>query len=788
MPQIGSIARNVQNNFIAGLKTEYTALNFPENAATDCSNIDFSLIGDITRRGGIDYEANGIVNNTFVTTNVAINTYKWNNVGGDGLTQIVVTQTGGTLNFFLSSNATTSNPLSTTKISSSVLLSTFTATGGSLDVTKECQFADGNGYLFVFHPNCDPFYCTFNSVTNTVTATLITINIRDFVGVNDGLSLTTRPLTLSSEHAYNLVNQGWGTSWTAISTTAEQLTTGSHTFTIDSSTLPVVIGSIVTATGLGSSTPVSLTGSVTSYAGTSLTINVTTVVQGNLSSWSNWAIAPQAQINSWNVLQKNYPSNADVWWLFKDSSGNFNPTNNVLSNTSVGISQASQGSIILSAFRQDRSAISGITGLTAISTVVRPRTGTWFQGRIWYAGVDASTPATGDAAYTTWTENIYFSQVITNAKEFGNCHQANDPTSESFFDLLPSDGGVIVIQGSGSIYKLFPVQNGLLVFAANGIWFITGSQGIGFAANDYTITKISGIQSISGTSFVNVLGWPYFWNSEGIYTVEPSQQGGGLQVMNMTVGNILSFYNDIPDKSKQYARGDYNSIDYQLQWCYRSTPEAGISNRYHFDSLLVHNTVEIRKDIGKAFYPYAIETGNYPTLNGVLFVQNPQGGITSPEPIFKYLVSSTQGLTFAEENNFSTYTDWKTFDGVGVDATAYVITGYNLKPQHHPYYGYFSQAIVQHSPSYIYVFVCNSADNAFLFSSIWDWAISGDSGKFSSEQLVTNSLTSTKFSSLARRLRVRGRGFSLQFKFQSVAGKPMDIVGWSVYETLMGSP
>ena len=147
----------------------------------------------------------------------------------------------------------------------------------------------------------------------------------------------------------------------------------------------------------------------------------------------------------------------------------------------------------------NRSGVSGIAGLTSIVTTIRPRTGTWFQGRVFYAGVDASQQATGDAQYYTWTENIYFSQIITpgDNTEFGYCYEINDPTSETLFDLLPSDGGVINIQGSGSIYKLFPVVNGLLVFAANGIWFITGSQGIGFTATVYTVTKLSGVQSIS---------------------------------------------------------------------------------------------------------------------------------------------------------------------------------------------------------------------------------------------------------------------------------------------------
>jgi len=101
------------------------------------------------------------------------------------------------------------------------------------------------------------------------------------------------------------------------------------------------------------------------------------------------------------------------------------------------------------------------------------------------------------------------------------------------------------------------IANGLLVFAANRC--IASSlvvQGIGFTANDYTINTISNIQSISGTSFVNVMGLPYFWNEEGIYKVVPGKSGA-LEVDPITVGTILTFYNNIPKNSKRYVRGAY---------------------------------------------------------------------------------------------------------------------------------------------------------------------------------------------------------------------------------------
>src|SRR6267154_156931 len=96
---------SVENNFTKGLITESTGMNFPENAATDTDNCTYTLIGDVTRRLGIDHEVNRVLN-SISRTSKAINTYKWNNVGGDGLTQLVVEQVGSTLYFYKSSAAT----------------------------------------------------------------------------------------------------------------------------------------------------------------------------------------------------------------------------------------------------------------------------------------------------------------------------------------------------------------------------------------------------------------------------------------------------------------------------------------------------------------------------------------------------------------------------------------------------------------------------------------------------------------------------------------------------------
>src|SRR5258708_9807428 len=155
MPQ--QVLNSVENNFTKGLITEFTGLNFPENAATDSDNTEYTIIGDVVRREGIDVEING-TSNSVLRTGSAISSYKWNNVSGDGVTQIVVEQIGATLYFYRSSSATPAAPLSTTLLSSTIYIPSFIAAGGSFNITQECQFAYGNVYLFVFHPIFDPFF------------------------------------------------------------------------------------------------------------------------------------------------------------------------------------------------------------------------------------------------------------------------------------------------------------------------------------------------------------------------------------------------------------------------------------------------------------------------------------------------------------------------------------------------------------------------------------------------------------------------------------------------------
>lgn len=789
MPLIPSAS--IENNFIGGLKTEFTGLNFPENSSTDCDNVVFEVTGDVNRRWGFDYEDNY----TFQTvdrTGKAMSSYVWSNVAGNGSTKFLVKQIGSTLYFYDISKVTTSNSLSSQILVDTVDIAQFIVADSDKDPKDtECEYADGNGYLFVYHPYCDTFYCLYDTTELSINFNPINIQTRDFKGVSEGgVQVSLRPPTLTDFHKYNLINQGWtaGGAWTSSSTVSSPTfsyinpTSGVYVFTVTSG-MTVTIGQTVTVyrhfgTQLGGDAWYDLTeqcgtGVVSAYSGTSMTINISGVYgmpAGYRNYYfKNWVITPTSTgyIDKWFTDIGAYPSNSDVWWRYKNSSDVFDPSG-MIAKTTANAGAAPKGKNILYEFNQRRSSLTGIPNIVDVTTIRRPRVGTWFAGRVWYSGVDDfysyTAPSSSTSSSYDWSENIYFSKIVESTDDFGLCYQTNDPTSDTLFNELPDDGGVISIPGCGKIYKLFPIQNGMLVFCQNGIWFITGSQGIGFTANDYTITNISAVQSINSSSFVNVQGIPFFWNEDGIYTVTPAQQGLGLSVESITVSTIRSFYSDIPRISKQYVRGAYDPINYVLTFIYKSEVETDITSRYEFDRCLNFNTHL------KCFYPYTLE-GDV-KINGINYFNYPSS-TTAPEPKFKYMCSipysGSYRNTFAEEKD-EDYVDFESA-GEGTNYVSYFVTGYKLR----------GQAQRQWQAGYVIVYSRNEEDTAYKIQAIFDYANDPNSGRFSSNQLITNSRPN--YGMVIRRHKLRGHGYAGQIKITSVDGEPFDIMGWSIYET-----
>lgn len=769
MPQQPSAS--VENNFIRGHITEATGLNFPENAAQEIWNCEIDNIARVTRRKGIDLEDQYDVL-TVSRAGKAIVGFLWENVSGDGNTTLYVLQIGPTLYFYDVSSVTS---LSLQKLTTTVALGPYKPSGAADPDSRECQFAIGPGHLFVTHPTVEPLYLSYDSSTQTVTATAITVKIRDFEGLEDSLDTDERPSSLSTAHSYNLRNQGW--------TDRELNVFNTATFT---------------QAGTTSSGNTAVTGSVTDKIAVGMSVSGTGIPGGAtvaaIVSPTAWTLSANASASGANDHAFGfvgvYPSNADVTWLFKNSTNVFDPANTA-HGVYTGNTPAPKGKFILDAFDQDRDAASGLSGITDVTTTNRPTTVAFFQGRVFYSGVEASG----------FENQIYFTQVVEDEKQYGLCYQKNDPSSEEIFDLGPADGGIIKVLGCGTIFKLMAIQGGLLIFTSTGIRQITGSDATGFSATDYTVAIFSEVETQSATSFVNLFGYPVWWNSEGIYTIKPNESRSGLIIESLTEKTIKQFYQAIPPISKKHAKGAFDLVSKTLVWIYSSEAQQELEDRYNFDRALIFNL-----NTG-AFFHWSFDTSNVmineitllDTIGGTLTLDQVvnsggdhvidasannvivYGSIISEAvlPEFKFVVSMVNGanhdFTFADEDDTS-YRDWVSFDDVGVDFESYLITGFRIKGQ--------AQLLWQNN--YLYLFSQNSEATQYKFQARWDYATSGDTGDWTSTQTLSHTGLGRSYD--RKRIRVRGQGEVLQFKLSSVSGQPFALIGWSAAELVNAIP
>lgn len=497
-----------------------------------------------------------------------------------------------------------------------------------------------------------------------------------------------------------------------------------------------------------------------------------------------------ANLTAWDTAQTTMPSNADVPWYFKDANDAFSFADSVINNITVGNTPAAKGKFILNVYDQDRTTVSGVSGATGFSTgFQRCATCCFFAGRVFYSGL----------AVEEYNSRIFFSQIIEGADQYGKCHQKHDPTSELLFDLLPSDGGVIKILDAGRIIKMVPVYGQLLVFASNGVWAISGSEGLGFSATDYTVSKVSSSRTLSSSSFVDVDGLPIWWTSDGIYTLQFTNAAATPQAVSISDGKIKAFMDDIPDENKGTAKGAFNPVTRIVQWVYRQELGGNITTKYNYDRILNLNMLT------GAFYPWSIDGSIDTKLNGIVTVEAFGGNLVqsdvdsdgddvqsdgddvvviAPEnpasaAIFKYIMTHPNGadydFSFAEARS-SDYLDFADVEDAGVDYESYFISGFKLR----------GDAQRKFQTNQIYIFTRGDSEQSYLFQGRWNYATSGNTGRWTTSQRVE--IPAANYSYVYRKLKCRGNGIALQYKISSSEGLPFYVIGWSAFDTVNERP
>lgn len=737
-------------SFVAGLNTEGGFFVTPENSWIEGVNVVPNSNGILTRRNGLDYpDTNSYIDLTSgpqytdltLMSTMAYSTGNWTSVNGDGNINFIAYQIGEYVYFTNSSSENINTTIS--HVGTVIDLTDYATVGSSTAGIRKsvASYASIQGKLIITSQYTSPIILTYDSTANTASAVVINIQIRDFDEFTSPVAVTTEKtqvewaaISFYEKALYNLYNHGW----------------------------------------------------------------------------------TDTQINAYKTANgSKLPANTKQWIFGKDTNDDFSAT--FLNKQDFGSSEAPKGRFILSAFNKVRTA-GGVTYTE--TTEFRPSVCSFFAGRVWYAGVNNSTD----------TGKVYFSQVMTTPDKVGYCYQANDPTSEVISDLQDDDGGVIVIPEASNILKLVPLGRGIAVLATNGIWFISGID-LAFTASSYSVEKITNVGCLSEAAVVSVENALLYWSNSGIYAIQPGNTGAEYTANNISDGTLKSFYNSIPILNKRYVTGAYNSREKLVYWLYSTDAKANDEdNVFSKNAMLVldlklnvfywHNfntnyngiPIEI---VTTTESLAATEVSDNVLADGDIVyanedkVQTQISNVKSQKQIFKVLCTFNEGSidgplvhSFADfENTRNADTKFKDFysnsdDAQGyfddaVEATAYVITGYNLADV---------GPARNKTGQYLSVFM-NKTETAFdsntqpvnesscWLQTRWDFTNSAIPNKWTDEVQVykqprmflasPNTAFDDGYALVVSKNKLRGRGKAIQMKFRSEEGKDMQIVGWS---------
>lgn len=503
-----------------------------------------------------------------------------------------------------------------------------------------------------------------------------------------------------------------------------------------------------------------------------------------------------AKVNATSSNRSTYPSNAEIWYVAKDSNDDFAPAN--LAKTDFGTSAAPKGRYIIDAFNRStsRASVSGISGLASDIESSRPNCIEFFQQRVWYAGLDGSAVTLTDTS-PSMQGFVFYSRIIRTPQDFGQCHADTDPTSEIDNEPSAVDGGYINIPDSGQIYKLIPLQDMLIILAQNGVWAITGGDA-GFSGVEQQVQKLSDFGCVSGSAAVKTETSVLYWSESGIYMIGGGE-GGGLSVENISKKTVHRLFSDIPKANKKNAVGHYDPINKRVSWLYSSSLNYdGVNYKFRYDTELLLDAAL------SAFYKYTISTlttSVSPYLAGCLTTPDLINAGTLGSSSTKYLTLWYEEGTNIPNIAFSHYwnrefIDWKSYNGSGRYFESYILTGHELvgtvmSTKQAPWILVFSKRTENNIVAVNGGGVEYDYPSALVMQSRWDFADSASSGKWGTEQQVyrlnrplilpvAGQPLDYGHEVIITKNRLTGRGKSLSMLFKSENGKDAHILGWAI--------
>lgn len=769
------------NGFINGLISDGNEFSAPDNAVRDMLNVEVLDDGSLLRRRGISFDDSPSVWADVLfsgTQQFHVSTHDWHNVQGLSDANYSVVIYGQQAMFYKKG---VFRDLSNSFVNYALLnkgLSPGTIPGSGIPAGY--TLATNEGYLIATAVNYYPQLLT--SPTDTVQS--FEPKIRDLEGVDDSYAVDYNPSV--ARWNFSLVSFAIGEVLTGATSGKKALVVGvgagTSRYLLHLEPGGFINGEAVNGDGGGNGV-------------------ITVRIDGDgLTEEHYYNLLNQGwdyeRIAAYATSTQTYPSNAQIWYVGKDSLGDFDPP--TLDKIDFGNSPAPRGKFIISAIDPVREFVDPLNGGTVTLPGVTPAGSfqfcTFFSGRLVLAG--GNNPALSNKVYIGQLLTSGETDVTAATFQLDRFYSVNDVTAEELNDTLPTDGLTLSVAGLEQITGIRVLGKGLLITATNGLWFLRGND-LGFTAQDFELVKISNQSFRYPRSTVEAEDTIMLWGASGIYQVSVDATGLSATAREVTKGRINDIYTAYTEETKFSASGYYDAEENRVYWAYSENEDWGASI-----------SASVKHFFRKRMWCYNLSTGAfipYNFLDGseVLgtnyylagFSRDPFLPETETDTSLKIAVLRVGGVpnngtTWARLDNRDFY-DW---GDVEADYPSYVETW----PEHvgEPHIDKQIEALFCYFKRTETQFVDNGSGgvefdypSGVLMSSKWEWT-DIDVGRWTdpiqvyrfNELYISGGIGDSfdyGFSVIKTKNDVSGKGGAVVIRLEAEAGKDMHFLGYS---------
>lgn len=648
-----------------------------------------------------------------------------------------------------------------------------TSTGYSLSA--------GRGVFCATSGDNDPLIIRKNN--GTYTHFRVVLFERDFVGIDDGYPINERPTVLTDDHRYNLLNQGWNdTDLTTVAYPSNSdvwamglrtnVATGIDEFNLtqlqnyakDAGPAPRghFVRSVFDQNDFGNYIDYGPSAMATAtHNGSTFSFEV----------YDDWTSAPYGPTNTGYTIgdsitiagcglqyrevgdKSEYKSLDGTYAI---ASISYNATTD---RTTIGVSSVITNYLWTWNVDFGRITSEDVTPWNpqAVVETARPRCSAFFAGRLWFSGITPNTNYKLQSA-------VFFSQVLEDISWAGKCFQQGDPTARQNNEIVDTDGGSIIVSEMGTVLQMLVVNESLLLFAENGVWAISGSDGV-FSPTKYSVRKVSTRGVKSGLSAVLADNACVYYSNRAVYAIVQDETMGFLSSKKIS-DQVDSWFEDVvAGIDESLISLAYDAYSHRVLVCFNTEKED-----FGADSLDIL-AIDLKNG---AYMPWLVSneyvsTTDYTGICGAVSIVN---SFTVKTPVVFPVIDrdgSSVYFKFYSMHDDTAVADAHIANG---DYTSYMKTTVTV----------LDSAIMKKQMPRVGVYMKRQADASLKMQGRFNWSNSGASGKWGTKQECYYE-RGAEHDVCWRTLSVRGIGKSLELYFTNEGAGPFTLYGWDVQYT-----